>query len=102
MDSVLSIKTSHYFIAGVGIVAAISWNTTIKGAIDKLYPMPTENIIAAFIYSITITCFLVLLIYILPDTTPELPKNVKNYIKAIRVNELHDQIEILKQRNNLV
>lgn len=101
MDSVLSIKTSHYFIAGVGIVAAISWNTAIKGAIDKLYPMPAENIIAAFIYSITITCFLILLIYVLPDTSPELPKNVRTYIKAVRVNDLQDQIETLKQRNNL-
>ena len=96
MDRALSIKVSHYLIAGVGIVAAISWNTLIKNSIDAMYPMPNQNLIAAFIYSLTITILLVLLIFALPDTTPELPKKVKTYIKALKVDDLQTQLDKLK------
>ena len=102
MDCILTVKASHYIIAGVGIVAAMSWNTTIKNMIDTLYPMPDQHLIAAFVYSLTITMFLILLIYILPDTTTELPKHVKTYIKALKVNDLHKRIDKIQQETKLI
>jgi len=98
MNGILTIKTSHYFIAGVALVTAISWNGAIKDGINKYFPMPEENVIATFIYAICMTLFLIFLIHILPDTSSELPKPVKNKLKMIEVGELTDNISELTDK----
>lgn len=73
MDEILQIKTSHYIIGAVALVVALSWNSSIKAAINKYFPVPDDELMANFVYAFLITCFLVLLIIWLPNTTSELP-----------------------------
>lgn len=89
--SSLSIKTSHYIIAAVGLVVALSWNNTIKDIITIVFPLPDDNVRANLIYSVVITLILVLMIYLLPDTRSELPAETQLKINQA---EMAKQIEI--------
>lgn len=75
------IKTSHYIIAGFGVIAALTWKDTMKTFLDAYFPANGQHLLAQFIYACIITFILILLIVILPDTEPELPKNVRKAIK---------------------
>lgn len=87
-----SIKTSHYVIAGMSLVAALSWNETIKAVIGKQFLKPSDEISANVIYSIIITLLLILLIYYLPDTKSELPAETRHKLNMTEMNIYKKQI----------
>ena len=80
-----AIKTSHYVIGAMGLVAALSWDGTIKSLIHRAIPLPQDEATAQLLYSIIVTVGLILLIWILPDTTSELPAETRHHIQ---MNEL--------------
>lgn len=80
----LHIKSSHYFIGAVALVTALSWNSLVKNGINKYFPIPRDELAAEFIYAITITMILIFLIWLLPDTTSELPIPIQEKLKGIR------------------
>ena len=88
----LKIKTSHYIISAVGLVTALSWNTSIKEYIQKNYPMPKDNVKANFIYAVIATIILVLLIYLLPDTKSELPVQTQNKLETLNLERKKAEI----------
>lgn len=94
----VSVKTTHYFIAGIALVTAMSWNGAIKDVINEYFPMPRENVIANFIYAFCMTLFLILLIYVLPDTSTELPENVKHHVKLAKIEDLHAKISDIERK----
>lgn len=65
-------KVGHYIISATGIVAALSWNTTMKDLIKASFPQPKSEIRRNVVYSILVTFLLILLIWILPT-----PSSVK-------------------------
>jgi uncharacterized protein DUF5654 len=74
------VRSSHYIIGGVSIVAALSWNKAIKSIINNLYPLPKDNAFSSIIYALIMTIFVIFIIYILPDTKDMLPENTQNKI----------------------
>ena len=46
----LKIKTSHYIIAGFSLVVGLSWNDTIKHAINTYFPLTSDAILMKVIY----------------------------------------------------
>lgn len=76
-----TVKTTHYFISAIGLVTALSWNTTVKEAIKNYFPTPDGEIKASIIYSLVMTMILILLIWVLPDTKSELPSNTRAKIE---------------------
>ncbi len=60
-------KITEYIIAGLSIIAILSWNESIKSVIE-LIPTKKNTIIAKFIYSIIITIIIVIItIYLEPN-----------------------------------
>ncbi len=84
----LSVKASHYIIAGFGVVAALSWTNTIRDVVESLMPSPKGKLCAEMIYSLIITLILVLLILILPETKTELPVETQNKIQQKEMEAL--------------
>jgi len=68
------VKTSHYMIAGLSLVVALSWNDTINHSIKKIYPLQKDQIWANVMYSFIITLVLILVVFMLSDITSELPQ----------------------------
>ena len=77
------IKTSHYAIAGLSLVVALSWNDAIKSGIKKIYPVPQDQLSAGFLYAIIITLVLILVIWMLPDTKSEHPHDTQKKIAEV-------------------
>ncbi len=76
----LRIKTTHYIITGFSLVVALSWNETIKNAVNMVFPIEGEAIIARVIYSIIITLLLIIIIRYMPSTDKELPPLIKKEV----------------------
>jgi hypothetical protein len=85
--SAFEIKTSHYILGAVALTAALSWNSAIREAINKSFPIPKDEIFAGFIYAVIITVMLIVLIEYLPSTTSELPSGVKEKIRDAEFKE---------------
>jgi uncharacterized membrane protein len=94
------VKTSHYVIGGVALVAALSWKDTIRTYVDETFPMPKERKWANFIYSIVITLVLILIIYLLPDTKKELPVRTQAKMEEVKlkteIQNANAEVEKLK------
>lgn len=54
-------KINSLAVAGLGLVAALAWNDTIKGFFEIFFPNPEDNIWAQLIYAIVITVVVVLI-----------------------------------------
>lgn len=80
----LSVKISHYILGAVAIVSAIAWNTAIRNLVERYFPAPEDALLGSFVYAVLITATLILLIYALPDTTPELPNRARTRIRNHR------------------
>ena len=87
------VKTSHYLIGGLSLVAALSWNDTIKKAINTVYPVERDQVSANIIYSLVITMLLIFIIYLLPDTTTELPDKTQKALHKAKKQDQLDRIE---------
>ena len=55
-------RTRGFLIGGLSFVAALSWNNTIRDAIDRAIPLPENKLYANFIYSMIVTILLVIAI----------------------------------------
>lgn len=101
MPTAFKVKTSHYVIAGLSLVAALGWNDAIKAGIKKVYPVPQDQISAGFFYAIIITLVLILVIWMLPDTKSELPTETQTRIKEAetmeKIQNLEQEVIKLKQ-----
>ncbi len=99
--NVFTIKTSHYLIAGMSLVTALSWNEAMKRNIENIYPMPRDSGKVIIAYSIVMTIVLILTIYFLPDTKAELPLDVQHKIHQAEIEDhrrqMH-QLQLLIQR----
>ena len=101
MPTAFKVKTSHYVIAGLSLVAALGWNDAIKAGIKKVYPVPQEQVSAGFLYAIIITLVLIFVIWMLPDTKSELPQETQTKIKeaetAEKIQNLEQEVTKLKE-----
>ena len=101
MPTAFKVKTSHYVIAGLSLVAALSWNDAIKAGIKKVYSVPQEQVSAAFFYAAIITIVLIFVIWMLPDTKSELPTETQTKIieaeTAEKIQNLEQEVVKLKQ-----
>lgn len=96
----VAIKTSHYIIGGFALVAAMSWNTSIKEVIQKKLPTENKALIMNFVYSVIITILLVLLIFFLPDTKEELPESTQKKIN--HETERQEMLRIIRKQQNII
>jgi len=101
--NVMGVKTSHYIIAATGLVTALSWNTAIKGAIEAVYELESDELKANFIYAIVMTCLLVILIWLLPDTKSELPSATRRKLEQAQLIAQKEELlrEIEKNKNQM-
>jgi glycerol uptake facilitator-like aquaporin len=51
----------NYITTALGLVAGLAWNEAIKGAIEYLFPLQKDTVLAKFLYAIIITFILVLI-----------------------------------------
>ncbi|MBU2539922.1 hypothetical protein KJ786_02075 [Patescibacteria group bacterium] len=54
-------KIVGYILAAFGLVAALSWNESIKGLIEYFFPISKNTVSAKFIYAIVITFVVVII-----------------------------------------
>lgn len=94
--NVFTIKTSHYLIAGMSLVTALSWNEAMKRNIENIYPMPRDSGKVIIAYSIIMTILLILIIYMLPDTKAELPLDVQHKIHQAEIDDNRHQMHQLQ------
>jgi|SRR5690242_21070903 len=78
------VRASHYIIGGLSLVTALSWNEAIKAYINKVYPIQRDSAAALVIYAVIMTLFVILVVYMLPDTVTLLPDAVKTKIENIK------------------
>lgn len=52
-------QTTAYLLAGFGFVAGLAWNEAIKAAIEALFPLDKNGILAKFIYAVVVTVLVV-------------------------------------------
>lgn len=99
-----TIKTSHYVIGAVALVTAISWNNFVKESLHACFPIPKDNLTAQFIYAVITIILLVLVIWLLPDTTRELPSETRERIKQQQhLLRMRQEIHLLNNlRQNLL
>ena len=93
IPNAFKVKTSHYAIAGLSLVAALSWNDAIKSGIKKVYPIPQAQVSMGFFYAIIITVVLICVIWMLPDTKSELPHSTQTKINEVETAEKIEQLE---------
>jgi uncharacterized BrkB/YihY/UPF0761 family membrane protein len=78
------VRASHYIIGGLSLVTALSWNEAIKAYINKVYPLQRDSAAALVLYAVIMTLFVILVVYMLPDTVTLLPDAVKTKIENIK------------------
>ncbi len=76
--SELRIKTAHYLIGAFALVTSLSWNSSMQLAINKLFPINSDEVYAKIIYSLFLTFLLVVMITYLPNTSAALPQRFEN------------------------
>ena len=81
LPNTFAIKTSHYIIGGFSLVVALAWNSSIRQAIERKFPLPDDSVKASLIYALCVTLMLILIIYFLPDTKSELPDSTQKLIQ---------------------
>jgi len=71
------LKTMTQFVtAAFAFVAALAWNETIKGVIDK-FIAPGSTLVSKLIYAIIVTCLAVLITYYFGKLTQEAKEEEK-------------------------
>jgi hypothetical protein len=81
--TVFGTKLSHYIIAGFSVVTALSWNNAVRECVETVAPTPCGKVCSNLIYAVIITLLLVILIYALPDTKAELPRETREKINQM-------------------
>jgi hypothetical protein len=100
IPNAFKIKTSHYIIASLSLVTALSWNEAMKQLIKKIYIAPDGVIMGNIIYALAITLVLIVVIHMLPDTKSELPTDTQAKIRqAEMIQNLQMDVNRLKSQN---
>lgn len=100
IPAAFKIKTSHYIIASLSLVTALSWNEAMKLLIKKIYVVPDGVIMGNIIYALAITLLLIVIIHMLPDTKSELPIDTQTKIRQEEtIKNLQDDIKHLQAQN---
>lgn len=100
IPAAFKIKTSHYIIASLSLVTALSWNEAMKQFIKKIYAAPEGVLMGNIIYALAITLILIVVIHMLPDTKSELPVDTQTKIKqAETIQNLQDDIKRIQLQN---
>jgi len=106
LSTAFTIKTSHYIIAGLSLVVALSWNEAIKHLIKSIYILPKDVNWGNILYAMVITFVLIIVIYLLPDTKSELPIDTQAKIDHIEdqqaIRKVHEQLQIVKSQNEFL
>jgi len=87
----ISVKTSHYIIGAIGLVAAFSWNDAIKGGLSYIFP-DQHLFLAKIVNALIITIFLIIIIHFLPDTRTELPIDTQKKIHERDYETSHESM----------
>lgn len=104
--SEISVKSSHYIIGAVGVIAGLTWRDALSASLDRLLPS-NDAIVAKIINAVIITVLLIIMIILLPDTKNNLPtetqvvindKKIQNHKKTIKKQQ--EVIEELRQDIN--
>jgi hypothetical protein len=102
IPNAFKIKTSHYIIASLSLVTALSWNEAMKNIIKKIYVLPKDVAWGNVLYALFITLVLIIVIHMLPDTKSELPAETQakiNHLEAIeRMRALQEKVAQLQAR----
>lgn len=100
LPAALKIKTSHYIIAALSLVTALSWNEAMKHIIKRIYVAPEGVIIGDIIYALAMTLVLIVVIMLLPDTKSELPADTQTKIAQVEaIQNLKTDVNRLKVMN---
>lgn len=100
LPDAFKIKTSHYIIASLSLVTALSWNEAMKQLIKKIYVASEGVIMGNIIYALAITLLLIVVIHMLPDTKSELPADTQTKIRqAETIQNLQIDMQRLKAQN---
>jgi hypothetical protein len=83
IPTALKVKTSHYIIASLSLVTALSWNEAMKQIIKKIYVVPDGVVMGGVIYAFAITLVLIAVVMLLPDTKSELPTDTQTKIAQV-------------------
>ena len=106
IPAAFKIKTSHYIIASLSLVTALSWNEAMKQTIKSVYTVPNDLIWGNIVYAVMITFILIIVIYMLPDTKAELPADTQAKIRqeetTERIQNMQSQFAILKAQNQFL
>lgn len=106
LPTAFTIKTSHYIIAGMSLVAALSWNEAIKHFIKSIYVLPNDVTLGNLLYAIIITVVLIIVIYLLPDTKSELPIDTPAKIDHVEdqqaIRKVQEQLQIVRAQNEFL
>ncbi len=106
IPAAFKIKTSHYIIASLSLVTALSWNEAMKQTMKSIYTVPNDLIWGNIVYALVITLLLIVVIYMLPDTKAELPADTQAKIKqeetTERIQNMQSQFAILKAQNQFL
>lgn len=97
LTNTFTVKTSHYIIGAIGVVAAISWKDAVKDITTKYFPSQ-DNILATVINALIMTMFLIIMIYLLPDTKSELPPQTRERLTDLE-NKSRKEPNIIKMNN---
>jgi len=95
----LIIKSTHYFLASIAIVAALAYNDAMKETIAVYFPKhDTQEIWVKFVYALVITIVLVFLLICLPETKSELPQDVQTKLNDIAIENNNKKIKELEAK----
>ena len=97
IPSALKVKTSHYILGGLSLVAALTWNDAIKAGVQSVYPMEKDRVGSLILAAALITFVVILAVFMLPDTKSELPVETKQKITEETINELTEKVDQLQQ-----
>ena len=98
IPSALKVKTSHYIIGGLSLVAALTWNDAIKAGVQRVYPMEGDQVGSLILAAAMITFVVILAVYMLPDTKSELPAETKQKIAEDTIIEANEKIDQLSEK----
>ena len=104
IPTAFKVKTSHYIIASLSLVTALSWNEAMKNTIKKIYVLPKDVAWGNVLYAMFITLVLILVIYLLPNTKSELPAETQaklNHLETIeRIQDMQAKVNKLQSQQS--
>lgn len=95
----VKIKSSYFIVAGMGLMAAVSWNNAVKDGVEYYFPMPQTKAYASVATAIIVTILLVLFVIFLPSYDSELPEGTQRKLLETKMDNMQKQLDTLQQEN---